>query len=277
MNRQIDIVNDFDLLNQWVQRSINYFNNQNYIDDISEVYNYGVAEPQRIESGLRRRILSTHNDRNDEELITLLKELNKFPYDEPFWYLLQEIDGFIENNPNQVNRIAQSLYNMSGEELLAKIESSPKLNQQTGPMFNNWLVNEFNVLNIEDFIQSEQGIHVLGGSEIEAKNFLEDQLNQNVDKRPDLVAKVNTTYIIAEAKWVGRSGGNQDKSVDEVLNFCSNVRENVLRIGIIDGFVWMTRTSSGRLTNLKSCVKVQETHFNLMSALILEDYFNSLL
>lgn len=277
MDRQIDIENDFDLLNQWVQRSINYFNNQSYIDDISEVYNYGVAEPQRIESGLRRRILSAHNDRNDEELITLLRELNKFPYDEPFWYLLQEIDGFIENNPNQVNRIALSLYNMSGEELLAKIESSPKLNQQTGPMFNNWLVNKFNALNIDDFIQSEQGIHVLGGSEIEAKNFLEDQLNQNVDKRPDVVAKVNSTYIIGEAKWVGRSGGNQDKSVDEVLNFCSNVRGNVLRIGIIDGFVWMTCTSSGRLTNLKSCVKVQETHFNLISALILEDYFNSLL
>lgn len=277
MDREIDIENELEKLNEWVLKSIRYFNSNPYIDNIAEVYPYGVAEPERIEHGLRKNILNAHNNRNDEELIRLLRQLDKFPYDEPFWFLLQEIEGFVDENPVQIDRIAENLYNMSGEELLAKVESSPKLNQQTGPMFNSWLRSNFNVVNLDTFKESTEGILVLGESEIEAKRFLEDDLGQRIAKRPDLVAKVNSTYVIGEAKWVGRSGGNQDKSVDEVLTFCSNIRGSVLRIGIVDGFVWMTKISSGRITNLKSCVKVQETYFNFMSALLLTEYLESLM
>ena len=64
-------------------------------------------------------------------------------------------------------------------------------------------------------------------------------LNQNLSKRPDLVAKVNQTYIVGVAKWIGRSGGNQNNQVKEVLDFCRNQRGSVIRVGIIEGMTWL--------------------------------------
>lgn len=107
-----------------------------------------------------------------------------------------------------MHRIANTLYAMTADELVVHLESAPKLNTQMGPMFTTWLRNNFELLNIEDFQESTEGIFILSSSEEEGKNFVNDLLNQNIRKRPDLVAKVNEKYIIGEAKWIGRSGGN---------------------------------------------------------------------
>lgn len=274
--RTINLDENFDQLNPWVQESINLFNDESYLDRIAAVYNYSADQPVRIEDNLRRQIRIAHNTRNDEALIRLLSQLDKFPYDEPFWYLLKNAPDFIDNNPEQVHRIAQILYSMTDEEVVVRIESQPKLNQQTGPMFNNWLMETFEVLNLEEFKESDSGKFVLSESEETGKNFLINDLNQNVSKRPDLIAKVDNRYIIGEAKWIGQSGGNQYKSVDEVLKFCRNQRNNVLRIGIIDGYPWVTRKASGSIVNDRICVEVQESTYNMMSALLLDDYFDSL-
>lgn len=274
--RTIDLEENFDQLNQWAQKSINLFNEESYLDNVSAIYNYSADQPERIEESLRREIRMAHNNRDDESLIRLLSELDKFPYDEPFWYLLKNVADFIDNNPEQVRRIARTLYSMTDEEVVVRIESQPKLNQQTGPMFNNWLRETFEVLGIEDFKNSSDGIYVLGESEWVGKNFLINDLNQNVSKRPDLIAKINERYVIGEAKWIGQSGGNQYKSVAEVLKFCENQRGNVLRIGILDGYPWVTERASGVITNDRICVEVQESTYNMLSALLLEEYFGSL-
>jgi hypothetical protein len=189
---------------------------------------------------------------------------------------LKNIDGFIENNPEQVHRIAQTLYNMTDEEVVVRIESQPKLNQQTGPMFTNWIRRKFEVKSLEDFKKSSSGIIILGESEETGKAYLKNNLNQNVAKRPDLIAKVDDKIIIGEAKWIGQSGGNQRKSVVEVLDFCGAQRGSVYRIGIVDGYPWVTKKSD-RITNDRICVETQESTYNVMSALLLQDYFEELL
>jgi hypothetical protein len=275
--RNINIDENLDALNPWVKKSIELFNDGQYLDKISRVYNYQAATPVRIQDNLRRQIRVAHNNRNDEELIRLLSQLDKFPYDEPFWYLLKNVPGFIENNPEQVRRIARTLYSMTDEEVVVRIESQPKLNQQTGPMFNNWLREDFEVKSLDEFKDSREGIVILGESEEVGRNFLVSDLNQNVSKRPDLIAKVNTRYVIGEAKWIGQSGGNQYKSVAEVLKFCGEQRGQVLRIGIIDGYPWMTKKSSGAVVNDRICVEVQESTYNSMSALLLNEFFTALM
>ncbi len=114
-------------------------------------------------------------------------------------------------------------------------------------------------------------------SEEEGKSFVNGKLGQNFRKRPDLVAKVNETYIVGEAKWIGRSGGNQNNQVRDVLDFCKEQRGSVIRIGIIDGFPWATHKLNGSIINDKVNVLVQEFPYDLVSALLLEEYLETFL
>jgi hypothetical protein len=277
MNRTIDIENNRNELNEWVLKSIELFESTAYLDNILEVYPLQTARPERLNSQLRRRIISAHQGRRTQELIEILQNEVKFPYDEPLWYLIKNIQGCLNNNPQQIQRIANSLYAMTAEETVIRLESAPKLNTQMGPMFTNWLRNNFNLLEIDDFRNSTSGIYILNSSEEIAKSFIIDELNQNLEKRPDLVAKVNETYIVGEAKWIGSPGGNQNKQVVEVINLCRNQRGSVKRIGIIDGFPWALRKSDGTIINDKTCVQVQECEYDIVSALLLTEYLESFL
>ena len=146
-----------------------------------------------------------------------------------------------------------------------------------GPMFANWLRQNFNLLDIDEFRKSTQGIHILNSSEEIGKSFINDELHQNLAKRPDLVAKVNSTYVIGEAKWIGSPGGNQNKQVVEVINLCRNQRGKVIRVGIIDGFPWAVYKTNGQIINDKSCVLVQECEYDIVSALLLKEYLKTFL
>ncbi|MFP4025380.1 MAG: hypothetical protein ACLFVR_12725 [Thiohalospira sp.] len=277
MERIIDIENNKEQLNLWVLKSLELFQNTSYLDDILEVYPLQTANPVRLDNNLRRRIILAHQDRRTNDLIEILRHEIKFPYDEPLWFLIKNVPGCFENNPRQIERIAKSLYSMTAEETVIRLESAPKLNTQMGPMFTNWLRRSFQLLEIDEFIDSSDGIFILDSSEEIGKNFINNELKQNLEKRPDIVAKVNKTYVIGEAKWIGCSGGNQNKQVVEVINFCRNQRGDVRRIGVIDGYPWAVYKADGNLINDKICVQVQESEYNLISALLLNDYLESLI
>lgn len=277
MKRGIDIEEERGELNEWVLRSIELFESTPYLDNILDVYPLQSASPERLDDRLKRRIISAHQSRRTDELISILQNEVKFPYDEPLWFLMKNIQGCLENNPLQIQRIADSLYSMTADETVFRLESAPKLNTQMGPMFTNWLRENFNLLNIDDFANSTEGIHILNSSEQDGKTFVNEVLNQNLAKRPDLVAKVNNTCIIGEAKWIGSPGGNQNKQVVEVLNLCRDQRGNVIRIGIIDGFPWATKNNVDNIINDKTVVQVQESEYDIISALLLNDYLSSFL
>src|SRR5690606_10255316 len=277
MDRTIDIENERQDLNGWVLKSIELFENTLYLDDLLEVYPLETAVPNHLEQRLKRSIILAHPGRRTADLIDILQGEVKFPYDEPLSFLIKEVKDCKDANPQQINRIAKTLYAMTADELVVRLESAPKINQQMGPMFTNWLRTKFELLNIEDFQRSTNGIFVLSSSEEDGKNFVNDVLNQDLRKRPDLVAKVNETYIVGEAKWIGRSGGNQNNQVRDVLDFCRDQRGDVIRIGIIDGFPWATRKINNSIINDKVNVLVQEFPYDLLSALLLEDYLNTFL
>lgn len=277
MVRTIDIIKEREKLNKWILKSIELFESTSYLDEISNIYNLQTAVPERLNSDIRRDFIYAHQARNTAKLIKLLKDQIKFPYDEPLWYLIKNIQGCFENNPLQNERIADSLYNMTAEELVIRLESPPKLNTTMGPMFTNWLRQEFDLLGINEFQNSNRGIFILDSSEEVGKNFVSNILEQDLSKRPDLVAKVNNTYIIGEAKWIGSPGGNQNKQVVEVINLCKSQRGKVIRVGIIDGFPWSIYKSNGQIINDKTCVMVQECEYDIISALLLKEYLKSFL
>ncbi len=275
MERSIDIEKERNELNEWVLKSIELFENTPYLDNLLNVYPLKSAIPIHLEAKLSRRIISAHQGRRTKELISILQGEVKFPYDEPLAYLIKEVQNCLDSSPNQINRIANTLYAMTADELVIHLESAPKLNTQMGPMFTNWLRNNYELLNIVDFQKSTKGIFILSASEEEGKKFVNDVLKQNLGKRPDLVAKVNETYIVGEAKWIGRSGGNQNNQVRDVLDFCKDQRGNVIRVGIIDGFPWATRKINNTIINDKVNVLVQEFPYDIISSLLLNEYLNS--
>lgn len=277
MKRTIDIEKNPEHLNEWVLKSINLFKNFNYLDQILEVYPFQIASPERLDSKVKRRIINAHQARRTNELIQILKELTKFPYEDPIWYLLKNIEGCYENNPIQIQRIADSLYSMTADETVVRLEAAPKLNTTMGPMFNAWLRQKFTLLPLNRFQESTDGICILDVSEEIGKQYINEILNQNLDKRPDLIAKVNNQLIIGEAKWIGQPGGNQEKQVQEVLKFCKNQRGNVIRIGVVDGFPWSLFTNNHSLVNSKEAVNIQESEYDIVSSLLLEEYFGQFL
>jgi len=75
-------------------------------------------------------------------------------------------------------------------------------------------------------------------------------------------SRTHTFYISngsKSAKWIGSPGGNQDKQVEEVLDFCRKQRGNVIKIGIIDGFPWAIKNTNDAIINFKAAVQVQES------------------
>lgn len=273
MKRKINIIDDRVKLNTWVSQSIELFEETAYLDNIQEVYPFEIALPEKLDDDIRRKIIQAHQSRNTERLIELLASQTKFPYEDPIWYLLKNVRGCLVNNPKQIQRIADTLYSMTTEETIIRLESPPEFNRQIGPMFGEWLRKNFDLLSPEEFQTSENGIFILDASEEEAKRLVQEGLSQNIEKRPDLVAKVNKQFIIGEAKWIGQPGGNQEKNVQETLKFCKKQRGNVRRIGIVDGFPWSLYNRNGRLIDSKEAVLMQESPYDILSALLLKDYF----
>lgn len=276
MKRTLDL-NNKESFNEWIWKSMQLFHNTPYLDNILEVYNFTLKEPQRLDEVDRRKIVRMHQSRNTEELVKTLKELGTFPYDDPVWGILKRIEGCLENNPRQIKRIANNLYEMTAEETVVRLESPPKMSRQMGQMFRNWLFENFELLEINDFISSEEGIYVLSSSEDAALEFLREKYKQEVSKRPDMVAKVDNKYIIGEAKWISGAGGAQTKQVEEVLLFCSKQRGSLTRVGIVDGYPWAQYKDKekGKVIRNKEAVKIQESAYDIVSALLLEEYLKS--
>jgi len=277
MARSINIENNPEFLNQWIRKSLELFQNTNYLDQILEVYPFQIAVPERLDASVRRNIIAAHSSRRTEDLINLLRGLTKFPYDEPIWFLIKNIENCALANPRQIHRIAETLYAMSAEETVLRLEAAPKLNTQMGPMFTGWLRRRFNLLHQEAFEASTQGICILDVSEEIGRIYINTILHQNLDKRPDLIAKVNNQIIIGEAKWIGQSGGNQEKQVKEVVNFCKDQRGAIRRIGIVDGYPWSTYNTNHRMINDKVVVNIQESEYDILSSLLLEEYLQQFL
>ncbi len=144
MNRTIDIEKERNELNHWALRSIELFENTPYLDNLLEVYPLESAVPIHLDEKLKRKIIGAHQSRRTNQLIGILQGEVKFPYDEPLAYLTKEVKDCLEANPEQMHRIANTLYAMTADELIVHLQAAPKLNTQMGPMFSKWLRAKFN-------------------------------------------------------------------------------------------------------------------------------------
>ena len=67
------------------------------------------------------------------------------------------------------------------------------------------------------------------------------------NKGLDFIAKSNDLFIIGEAKLITDSGGNQNKSLEDVDRLLNTKLKNTVTIAILDGVVYLK--DKGKLFN----------------------------
>ena len=112
-------------------------------------------------------------------------------------------------------------------------------------------------------------IAFLSGRNGEKTHYANRELGCNLSKGIDLLAKAGGNYIIGEAKFLTDSGGHQNAQFEDALRLVRGEDGRAIRIAVLDGVVWI----SG---NTKMFKTVSELEKNIMSALLLKDFLESL-
>lgn len=72
---------------------------------------------------------------------------------------------------------------------------------------------------------------------------------------------------MGEAKFITTGGGNQDKSFREVMRFLHDEKGEAIRVGLLDGVVWLMETGLyGTIRNIEKPA---------MTALLLNDFLQA--
>lgn len=256
-------------MNYWSNRTLELVTTGDYLDALQNIYPHEEGQRQ-VDDTVLESIATSFTEQNYIQLLDKLLGLEKFPYKDSYVAFLRKDRTAIERNPRTVERIWQVLYKMGLDKVLDGIKQSKEANMRRGPQFMNWARTNFNVLSLSDFEKSKQGIAILGGNELEAKNFCNVKLGIAVSKRPDLVAKVNNKYVVGEAKFLSSTGGNQGTGFEDGIKLASNSYGSAYKIFVLDGIHWIEKGSAQHKI-------IESSNTTVLSVLLLKEYFQSLL
>jgi|SaaInlV_165m_DNA_1040744.scaffolds.fasta_scaffold25721_2 hypothetical protein len=275
-------------MNTWIKKSIELANKFGYMDAIMDVYPFKISERRPIPITCKNELRKLFDDGKNIELLLKLLELKKFPIDHPYvgFFKAEHKNSrkiLLENNPLAFNKIidilrSQTRENKAGfDAMIIGSEEPIAMNRQIGPLFGYYIKDlctkhNYSYLDEKEFKKSTEGIAILNAGDKKAKQFAEENLEYTINKGLDIVAKVNEKYVIGEAKWIGTPGGNQDKSGNDAFGLVDGYNsDNVIPINILDGYVWLDN-----LKNSKTPKTIREKDKHILSALLLNEFFESL-
>ena len=259
--------------NPWIQKSIEYVADRSYLDDLYSVSPVIHGNIRKIDERVMCRIQQFFDNRDDFNLIASLLDLDLFPVKDSYVPFLRKSKDAIRKNPKIIARICGDLYEMGYNELYKRCTEPKEANRQMGPMFRNWLNS--GALGIkpvpESVFASSTGNAILDGSDSSMMDFARRNFGYNREKGLDFIARYNGRYVIGEAKFISDFGGHQnDQFVDAIATIESPLRkDDVVKIGIIDGVPYIRN-------NGKLFLNLIRTEYNIMSALVLRDFLESL-
>jgi hypothetical protein len=256
-------------MNIWSVKTLELVTKKNYLDQLQEVYTHEDGEravDDTVIQDIRRAFVK--NDRT--ALINKLLTLEKFPYKDSYVAFLRKDRTAIVRNPATVKRICDRLYAMGIENVIDGVKQSKEANTRRGGQFIHWIRENFTIVELDEFANSKSGIVILGGNELDARNFCNSNLGIAVSKRPDIVAKVGKKYVVGEAKFLSATGGNQGTGFEDGIKLASNSYGTAHKIFVLDGIHWIETGSA-------PYKRIESTQAAILSILLLKDYFNSLL
>jgi len=235
-------------MNYWTQLSVDFANQRNYLDSLFKVYPMSPNIRREIEKNKWESIQESFQKQDNEELVKQLLSLELFPIKDSYVSFLRRDPSSISRNPETINRLAGTLYEMGLDSIYEKCTEPKETNRQIGPLFKRWLSKK--TLGAEVFVTvseflAYQGNAVLNTSDAEMKNFAEEYLGYNHNKGLDFVARFNNTYIIGEAKFLTDFGGHQDAQFADAISTLTTqllpnkLSANVIKIAICDGVLYI--------------------------------------
>lgn len=265
-------------MNKWVRKSAELAIGKFYLDRLMEIY-----PPDEITRGLSVEEKS-HNLRElfarkrckelVKELIRLKKLGFKFPIENPYISFLSHYEEAIDKNPKTLIKICESLWEMNYEKLKEMLESPKKASRRIGPMFRNWLRNNFKFADSWEFEQTDTVVFLEGGDK-GLREYAKENLNcrlGELTKGLDFIAKVKNQYLIGTAKFITDFGGTQFNQFYEAIRLIkeSKCPTSVIKVAVIDGVAWLGGKMKSFLFHLR------KDEFSL-SALLLNEFISEVL
>lgn len=264
--------------NKWVKKSIELANEENYLDKLHKVYPVNRGKRREISSAKKRKIQKAYEEKDKTALVKELLKVDKFPIEDPFVAFLRKEDRFLDLNKKTVERIANTLLEMDYKDIVDGIEEPKVFNRQLGTLFREFLPKlGYPFVDADKFDPDQKSlgqnkiidIAFLKGSDQELKKFANTKLGCDLEKNPDLLARVGDKFVVGEAKFLTDYGGHQNAQFEDALNLLNSDEGNVIRIAVLDGVIWIKRDT-------KMFRKINKVKKPAFSALFLKDFLENL-
>jgi len=259
------------MVNKWTEKSIKIANAPGYLDNLANVYVMQMNPERPLSDDIVPQVKEAFEKKNSKGLIKLLIEnAEVFPVKDSYVGFLKAKPSAIDENPITIERIAQRLYSYGSFNAVLREAQRPKeTNRQLGHSFKTWLKAQgYEYVSSYDMKQSKEGIKVLEGSDTQLASFAAKEMKMKSGKGRDFVIKVDTQYIVGEAKFLTTPGGEQTGGFNDAYSFVTGSGGNAIRVAVIDGYVWLP--TSDKYTRMINANK------NIMSVLVLNDFLKSI-
>jgi len=260
-------------MNHWLKLSIEYANQDSYLDDLFEVYPLTPEGIREIDKDAWKKVERAFGKKNNTELVKSLLEFNLFPIKDSYVAYLKRDKEAIKRNPATAARLGGRLYAMGLKKIFSRCSEPKETNRQIGPLFRRWLNKPalgIMPVRMEKFISSKKNA-ILAGGDAEMKRFAEKHLHYRHSKGLDLVARFNGKYVIGEAKFLTDFGGHQNAQFSDAISTLKAKNVKAVKIAILDGVLYI-KGNNKMYRDITTTYKDQ----NIMSSLVLRDFLYQL-
>ncbi len=260
------------VLNRWLELSIEYANQRNYLDNLFRVYPTIPEDIRDINAETWKRVEQAFDDKDNIGIKSLLK-LEFFPIKDSYVAYLRRDAGAIERNPATVARLCGRLYEMGLDKIYALSSEPKETNRQIGPLFRRWLNRKalgVKPVKLDKFIQTNENA-VLDAGDAEMKEYAEKRLNYSLNKGLDLIARFNGKYVIGETKFLTDFGGHQNAQFNDGVAPLQLSGLKATPVAILDGVLYIK--SKGRM---HTAITTDLQDKNIMSSLVLREFLYQL-
>ncbi len=260
-------------MNHWLELSIEYANQRNYLDNLFRVYPTIPEDIRDIKAETWASVERAFEKGADVELIQSLLKLDLFPIKDSYVAYLKRDATAIARNPATVARLCGRLYEMGLDKIYERASEPKETNRQIGPLFRRWLNRRdlgLQPVKLGDFVKTRANA-ILDGSDAELKEYAARHFNYNLDKGLDLIARFNGKYVIGEAKFLTDFGGHQNAQFNDGVAPLLLDDLRAIPVAILDGVLYIKGNSK-----MHKAIVTDFQDKNIMSSLVLREFLYQL-
>lgn len=260
-------------MNYWLEESISFANQRNYLDMLFSVYPMSANPPRPIDGQRWSLIEKAFEEKDNDVLIKYLLHLDLFPMKDSYVAFLKRFPDAVKLNPKTVARLCGCLYDMGLDRIYERCAEPKETNRQIRPLFKRWCKTKaLGIMPVPlNVFMSTNDDAILDASDAEMQEWGRRTVNYNRDKGLDFVGRFNGKYVIGEAKFLSDFGGHQDAQLDDAMRTLTEPNVNAIKIAILDGVIWLKTQNKMYRT-----VTENYSNENIMSALVSRDFLYSL-